>query len=84
MMKAIHCTEELLLNMDIDIRAEKRGWHCIYLAIEGKEIVEGVDFIGYESIEIEDVIVSDNSVDLSLVLLEPTKPGTDVLIVSKD
>ncbi len=69
-------------DLDISVETDIEGSYQLNL-LKGRYTLI-VDFIGYESIEIEDVIVSDSSVNVSLVLLEPTKPRTDVLIVSKD
>lgn len=69
---------------DLDISAETSidGSYQLHL-LKGRYTLI-VDFIGYDSIEIEDVIVSDENVDLSAVILEATKLETDLLLASKE
>ena len=68
-------------DLDISVETDLEGSYQLSL-LKGRYTLI-VDFIGYESIEIEDVIVSDSSVNVSPVLLEATKPGTYVLLASK-
>jgi len=69
-------------DLDISVETDFEGYYQLNLLMGRYTLI--VDFIGYESIEIEDVIVSDRSVNLSPVLLKATKPGTYVLLASKD
>ena len=69
-------------DLDISVETDIEGSYQLNL-LRGRYTLI-IDFIGYESIEIEDVIVSDSTVDLIPVLLEATKPGTYVLLASKD
>ena len=69
-------------DLDISVETDIEGSYQLGL-LKGRYTLI-VDFIGYESIEIEDVIVSDSSVDLSPVLLVATKPAVYVLLASKD
>ena len=68
-------------DLDISVETDLEGSYQLSL-LKGRYTLI-VDFIGYESIEIEDVIVSDSSVNVSPVLLEATKPGIYVLLASK-
>ena len=69
-------------DLDLSVETDIEGSYQLNL-LKGRYTLI-VDFIGYEAIEIEDVIVSDRSVNLSPVLLEATKPGAHVLLASKD
>lgn len=69
-------------DLDISVETDIDGSYELNL-LKGRYTLI-VDFIGYESIEIEDVVVADSKVDLSPVLLETTKLHTDVLLASKE
>ena len=69
-------------DLDLSVETDIEGSYQLNL-LKGRYTLI-VDFIGYESVEIEDIIVSDSSVNLSPVLLEATKPGTYDLLASKD
>lgn len=69
-------------DLDISVETDIDGSYQLNL-LKGRYTLI-VDFIGYESIEIEDVVVSDSNVNLSPVLLEATRLETDVLLASKE
>ena len=69
-------------NLDISVETDIDGSYQLNL-LKGRYTLI-VDFIGYESIEIEDVIVSDGNVHLSAVILEATKLEADLLLASKE
>ena len=69
-------------DLDISVETDIDGSYQLNLLKGTYTFV--VDFIGYESVEIEDIIVSESSINLSPVLLEATKLDTDVLLASKE
>ena len=68
-------------GLDIYAEADINGSFQLSL-LEGKYSLI-VDFVGYEPIEIEGVLVADKNVRLEPVVLEVKKLGTDLLLASK-
>lgn len=69
-------------DLDISVETDIDGSYELSLLKGSYTLI--VDFIGYESIEIEGVVVSDSNVNLSPVLLETTRLDTDMLLASKE
>ena len=69
-------------DLDISVETDIDGSYQLNLLKGSYTLV--VDFIGYESIEIENILVLESSINLSPVFLEATKLDTDVLLASKE
>lgn len=69
-------------DLDISVETDIDGSYELSLLKGSYTLI--VDFIGYESIEIEGVVVSDSNVNLAPVLLETTRLDTDMLLASKE
>lgn len=69
-------------GLDISVETDIDGFYQLNL-LKGQYTLI-VDFIGYDAVEIEDVVVTDINVNLSSVLLEATRLDTDVLVASKE
>ena len=69
-------------DLDISVETDIDGSYQLNLLKGSYTLV--VDFIGYESIEIENILVLESSINLSPVFLQATNLETDALLASKE